>query len=204
MDFKINLHASICLDGKIFFDPFGIGKELPRKAEIVFITHPHYDHLSLEDIAKVADENTVFVCTADAAEILRGAGRENIRIVRAGEKFEVRGVKGFAFPAYNIGKPFHPKANGWVGYLAEYGGERVAVTGDCDATDDLAAIKCDVLFLPVGGKYTMNAEEAAAAALKIAPKLAVPMHYGSVAGTKEDGKRFMKALNGGVPCRLPY
>ena len=172
MDFKINLHASICLDGKIFFDPFGIEKELPRKAEIVFITHPHYDHLSLEDIAKVADENTVFVCTADAAEILRGAGRKNI-------------------------------ANDWVGYLAEYGGERVAVTGDCDATDDLAAIKCDVLFLPVGGKYTMNAEEAAAAALKIAPKLAVPMHYGSVAGPKEDGKRFMKALNGGVPCRLP-
>lgn len=202
MKAEINAHSSICIDGTIWFDCFSLKHVPDRKAEVIFITHPHYDHLSLEDIAKVADGNTAFVATDDAAKILKEAGYKNIVAVKPNERHTVRGIPFVTFAAYNVGKPFHPEENGWVGYIAEIGGEKIAVTGDTDATKDLLSVRCDVLFLPVGGKYTMTAEEAAGAAAAIAPRKAVPTHYGSIVGGAEDGKRFKKLLNGSVDCEI--
>ena len=63
-----------------------------------------------------------------------------------------------AIAAYNIGKPMHPKKNGWLGYVVTLGGKRIYIAGDTDVTPDAEAVRCDIAMVPVGGIYTMNAK----------------------------------------------
>ena len=181
-------HASFKItEGKtIYIDPWNLRKK--DEADIILVTHPHYDHLSVGDISKIQTEETVIVTTADGAEKLKG----NIKRVKPGDLLTVKEVKIEVVPAYNIGKNFHPKENGWVGFIIEVGGKRIYHSGDTDFIPEMEKIKVDVALLPIGGTYTMSAEEAVKAAKAINPKVAIPMHYGDIVGSIEDAERFKK------------
>ncbi len=193
----INTHSSIRIAAEkvMYFDPFQL-KEEKHDADLIFFTHSHFDHFSPEDFIKAANENTVFVCPESMHKEAENAGIpvEKTVYLRPGSYSKIEGIEVEAIAAYNLTKQFHPKKNGWVGYVVSAGGERVYVCGDTDATPEAERVKCDVALIPVGGTYTMNAEQAAGLANKIHPKTAVPTHYGSVAGTSEDGRYFIKAV----------
>ncbi len=201
--FSINGHSSIRWGGEPVarFDPFRV-KEKAGDTDVIFITHDHYDHFSPEDIRRVMKEDAVLVLPESCRETAVQAGFQPAQLVtvRPGGRYTVRGIPFETVAAYNIGKKFHPKAKGWVGYIAELDGMRVYVAGDTDDTPEARAVRCDAAFLPVGGKYTMTAREAAALAGAIAPQAAVPTHYGSIVGTMADGDTFAGALAEGIRC----
>ena len=183
-------HATVRIEAggnSIITDPYQLKETKP--ANVILITHSHFDHLSLEDVEKVRDKDSVLVATADSVEQLGPA----TKVIAPGQRIDLgNGVIVEAYPAYNVDKDFHPKANGWVGYVVEAGGRRVYIAGDTDRIPEMKGIRCDVAFLPVGGTYTMTAEQAAAAAKDISPKLAVPMHWGNIVGTRADAERFVE------------
>ena len=197
MKIYINDHSSIRIKDKltVWFDPFLLKNE-PHDADVIFITHSHHDHFSPEDIAKAANEGTLFVLPA----CMRGAEKvpENALFVEPGDGLDVLGLRVSVLPAYNIGKRFHPRENGFAAYVVSFKGGTVFVAGDADLTPEAEAIKCDIALLPCGGKYTMNESEAAALANRIKPRVAIPTHYGAVAGDKDSGGRFCALLGDGI------
>jgi len=176
----------------IYFDPFQI--KTGPKADIIFITHPHYDHCSPEDIKKIAKEDTIIVTEKDSAKMLTG----KIEIMKVGEEKTVKGIKVKAVPAYNIGKTFHTKDKGWLGFVVEIEGVKIYHAGDTDFIPEMKDIKADIALLPVSGTYVMTADEAVEATLTIKPQIAIPMHYGSIVGSKKDAEKFAKALEGKI------
>jgi L-ascorbate metabolism protein UlaG (beta-lactamase superfamily) len=180
----------------IYTDPFRIRNE--DEADIILVTHEHYDHCSPEDIEKVRGADTVIVTTPDCAAKLSGG----IRTVQPGDSITVKGIDIEAVPSYNVNKKFHPKANAWVGYIFTVGGERIYIAGDTDYIPEMKDFRVDIALLPVSGTYVMTAEEAVKAALDIKPRVAIPMHYGSIVGTAEDADRFSKALKGKIEVRV--
>lgn len=193
MNVKINSHSSIQIDDNIYFDPYNITSGMPI-AKIIFITHPHYDHFSPKDIEKIADGSTIIITTKDNTEAEIFPHKEII-YVSPFDEFEIDGISVKAIPAYNIDKKFHPKENGWVGYKIVVDGKTYIIAGDTDATEELANEKTNVLILPIGGTYTMNAEEAANLANQIKPELVIPSHYNAIVGNKNDEARFLSLLN---------
>ena len=195
---EVLCHSSIKFSKEkvIYFDPFKIESNY-NDADIIFITHDHYDHYSTEDINKVKKAETKIVAPEDLqTKLLKdGFSQENIILVEPNEKNEAYGIKFETIPAYNISKQFHPKENGWVGYIIQINDIRYYVAGDTDITEDNKKVKCDVAFVPVGGTYTMNFEEAAKLVNEIKPKIAVPIHYGSIVGTNKDATDFIKLLH---------
>jgi len=188
-------------DQVIYFDPYGI-KESMRDADVIFITHDHYDHFSTEDIEMVRKQDTKIVLPekmAAKAEKLHFTA-DQIRQVRPGQSYECFGLYFETVPAYNNLKPFHPKWNGWTGYLLEWSGSKYYIAGDTDVTKDNQMIKCDVAFLPIGGTYTMNPKEAAKLADEIRPQIVVPIHYGCIVGKREDAEVFESMLASGITC----
>ncbi len=176
----------------IYFDPFQI-KSGPQ-ADIIFITHPHYDHCSPKDIEKIKKEDTIIVTEKDSAKMLSG----QIEVMKVGDEKIIKGIKVKAVPAYNIGKTFHPKDKGWLGFVVEVEGVSIYHAGDTDFIPEMENIKADIALLPVSGTYVMTAEEAVKSALTIKPKIAIPMHYGSIVGSEKDAKSFAKALEGKI------
>ena len=193
MNININANSSIQIED-FYFDPFMITRKMPS-AKYVFITHTHYDHLSPEALEKVVDKNTILIAPTDAKQQLEESFNNKIIYVKPGDKLTLDGVKVEVFASYNINKPFHQKSSNWVGYKLTHSGITYAVVGDTDATPELENLSCDVLFVPIGGTYTMNGEEAARLTNIIKPNLVIPMHYGSIVGTKEDEKIFLKLLD---------
>lgn len=194
---KVLYHSSIRMDKEkiIYVDPFKIDKNY-NDADMIFITHDHYDHYSEEDIDKVKKANSIFIVPENLLKklIKKGINDENI-ITLAPEDIEIiDGIKIEAIHSYNIDKPFHPKEKNWLGYIIEIDGVRYYISGDTDITRENKKVKCDVAFVPVGGTYTMNFSEAAQLVNIIKPKIAVPIHYGSIAGTKQDATDFIKLL----------
>ncbi len=194
---KVLYHSSIKMSKEkiMYFDPYKINKEY-KDADIIFITHGHYDHFSEEDIEKIKKDNTLIVAPIDLCEKIREDGfkEKNIIGVEPNNTYEVDGIKFDTIPSYNVDKPFHPKENKWVGYVLNIKGERYYIAGDTDINEDDKKVKCDIAFVPVGGTYTMTHKEAAKLINIIQPKIAVPIHYGSVTGTKEDAKKFVREL----------
>lgn len=193
-EITINVHSSIKIsNGKaLYFDPFRVA-EKTSDADIIFVTHDHYDHFSPEDIEKVMKADTIFVAPASTAALIRGTfgiPDERIVTVAPGDKKEVLGIPVEAIASYNPGKQFHPKANGWVGYVVTVGGLRYYICGDMDITEEGKGVSCDVLLVPCGGKYTMDPDEAAEFTGYLKPKYAVPTHYGNPVGDKTCGPAF--------------
>lgn len=197
---EINCHSSIKISkGKtIYIDPFKIEKEL-HDADIILITHDHYDHYSPEDIEKVATNETIIVAPKTVKALSKMI---NVVLVEPNNKYQIKDIKIETIPAYNLNKKFHPKENGWVGYIIEIEGVRYYVAGDTDIIPENKQVKCDVAFIPVGGTYTMTSEEAAELVNIIKPKIAIPTHYGSIVGDKCDGEKFKKLLNSEIECNI--
>lgn len=198
-------HSSIKFSDniKIYFDPYEIN-ENNNNADIIFITHNHYDHYSENDIKKIYNANTKFIIPKDLEKELLNLGikKENIVTVVPCNNYNVLDISFKTIPAYNINKPFHPKENNWVGYLINYNNFTYYIAGDTDITEDNKLIKCDVAFLPIGGKYTMNYKEAAELTNIIKPKIVVPIHYGLIVGTTEDAIEFSKLINKDITCKI--
>ena len=195
---EVLCHSSIKINKEkvIYIDPFKIEKNY-NDADIVFITHDHYDHYSEEDIDKVINENTTIIIPEEMlTKILRkGINKNAVITVESNKEYMVQGIKFETIPAYNTNKTFHPKENDWVGYIITLEGIRYYIAGDTDITEENRKVKCDVAFVPVGGTYTMDFKEAAQLINEIQPKIAIPIHYGSVVGTNQDATDFVKLLH---------
>ena len=202
---EVLYHSSIKINKGviIYFDPFKIDKEY-HDADIIFITHSHYDHYSEEDILKVRKESTHVVAPVDLLENLLTLGftKESITTVKPNENYNVNGLTFKTIPAYNTNKSFHPKSNNWVGYLLTLNDTIYYIAGDTDITEENKQVKCDVTFVPIGGTYTMDYKEAAELINEIKPKIAVPTHYATIVGSIEDGKNFSKLLNSDIECKV--
>lgn len=198
---EVLYHSSIRINKEktIYIDPFKIDRNY-NDADIIFITHDHYDHYSEEDIDKVINENTVIVIPEELLTkvLKKGINKNAIITVKPNQKYMVQGIKFETVPAYNTNKTFHPKENDWVGYVIELNDVKYYIAGDTDITEENKKVKCDVAFVPVGGTYTMDFKEAAQLVNQIQPKVAVPIHYGSVVGTKQDAEEFIKLLHTNV------
>jgi len=186
-------HASFRIenDKTIYIDPYEL-KGKPPEADLILITHDHHDHCSPDDVAKVAKDDTVIVTIAAAAQRLKG----DVRVVKPGESLLVLLIPIETVPAYNVNKfrgpgvPFHPQESGHVGFILTVGGLRIYHAGDTDVIPEMDDIEADIALLPVGGTYTMTADEAARAANRIKPQVAIPMHHGAIVGSVRDAQRF--------------
>lgn len=196
-------HSSIRIGGSkvLYFDPYEIAEE-GHDADIIFITHDHYDHFSPEDIRKIAKEDTLLVMPESMRGQEKKAGGFKCEFLHPDGMLEAKGLMIKAIPAYNRLKPFHPKGKAFVGYLVTMGDTVYYVAGDTDLTQDNQKVKCDVALVPVGGKFTMDYRDAAKLVNQIAPKLAIPTHYGTVAGSKEDGRKFAELVNERIKVRV--
>lgn len=197
---EINCHSSIKINkGKIIYiDPFKIEKE-EHDADIIFITHDHYDHYSSEDVEKVIKEDTIIVAPKTVKALSK---MKNVILIGPNDTCEVKGIMIETIPSYNINKKFHPRTNEWVGYIIEIDEVRYYIAGDTDITPENKQVKCDVAFIPCGGTYTMNYEEAAELTNIIKPKIVVPTHYGNIVGNKNDGLKFKELLNSEIKCEI--
>lgn len=203
-------HSSIRISGRLtlYFDPYQIQNE-SRDADIILITHDHFDHFSPKDIRKIIKEDTVLVLpecmhNLNMREPDKGVPGDSVeyKYVAPEGVVEVKGLIIKAVPAYNRMKPFHPKSKRYVGYLVKMDEVTYYVAGDTDCTPENQAVKCDVALVPVGGKFTMNYKEAASLVNSIRPRLAIPTHYGSVAGDSDDGRKFAALVDSQIECRI--
>lgn len=173
----------------VYIDPWGVTGD--PVADVVFITHAHFDHFNQESLEKVVRDGTKLVAPRDVAQELSG----DVTPVAPGDSLEVAGIKVQAVPAYNVAEDrleAHPRENRWVGYVLDLGGTSYYHAGDTDHVPELDQVRADVTFLPIGGTYTMEAPEAAGLARAISPRIAVPMHYGFVVGTPADAETFRR------------
>lgn len=194
---EVLCHSSIRINRHLvmYFDPYNIQDET-HDADIIFCTHTHYDHFSEEDILKIKNDKTIFVGTEDSYvnAMKLGFSEENLKIVEPNNKYEVLGIRFETVPAYNIDKKYHPKENGWVGYIVEIDDLHYYIAGDTDLTPEAKAVSCDVALIPIGGRFTMNAKEAASLINTIEPQIAIPTHYGKIIGTSDDAELFEKLV----------
>jgi len=198
-------HASIRIekDNKvIYIDPYQIKER--HDADFIFCTHPHYDHFSEKDILGLKKDSTKIVVVRESFEdaVKLGFDENNVVVVDVGMSGEIDGVLFESVPAYNVMKPFHPKGKQWVGYILSLGDYTYYIAGDTDKIPEMSEIKCDVAFLPVGGTYTMNADKAAEVANLIRPKIAIPIHFGSIVGSRNDAAEYVERLDSGIEGRI--
>ena len=197
---EINCHSSIKITKGIiiYIDPFRINEE-KHDADLILITHDHYDHYSPEDINKVIKEDTIIIAPKTVKEL---NNKENIIFVEPNKTYNIKGYKIVTIPAYNINKHFHPKENNWVGYIIEIEGIKYYIAGDTDIIPENQQIKCDVALIPIGGTYTMDYKEASELINIIKPKIAIPTHYGSIVGDITDGEKFKKLIDNTIDVQI--
>jgi len=186
----------ISADQTVYIDPYEI--EGGPTADVILVTHPHFDHCSAADIAKVQGPDTIIVTEQEAAGQLTG----DVRIVAPGDDLVIGDIRIRALPAYNLDKDFHPQAKGWLGFNLELDGVRVYHAGDTDFIPEMEDIQTDIALLPVSGTYVMTAAEAVRAALAIDPQMAIPMHFGAIVGSASDADQFSADLAGKVDVTI--
>ncbi len=185
-------HASFKIkagDLVIYIDPWKVKKD---EADLILLTHSHFDHLSPDDVRKIQRKESVIIGTKDSLSKLKG----DLRTIKPGDKIEVDDIKIETIPAYNIGKAYHPKTSGWVGFVINIDGLKIYHSGDTDSIPEMKKLRVDYALLPIGGTYTMTAEEAAKIANVFQPKVVVPMHWGTIVGSENDAERFKELFNG--------
>ena len=193
---SVNTQSSIRLelDKVIYFDPYKI-EEKVNDADIIFITHNHYDHMDIDSINNVKNNNTIIVAPKSMEEVISKIDFKDYIYLNPNEEIDIDRLNIKTIPAYNLTKPFHPKENNWLGYVIKINNITYYVAGDTDKTEENSQVKCDIAFIPIGGKFTMDIAEATELVKIINPKVVIPIHYGSIIGTKEDGKIFRSNLN---------
>ena len=191
-------HAGFFIeDGKkMYIDPYNIGED-NEKADFVLLTHSHYDHCSIEDLRKVIKDGTMVICPADCqSKLTRIDKKIGLEIMAPGQDIEIEGIDIKAVPAYNPEKRFHARDEKWNGYVVKVEGKTIYHSGDTDVIPEMSDLgestHIDLALLPVRGKYTMNAEEAARAVVLLRPRLSIPMHWGEIVGSREDAEQFVK------------
>ena len=194
---KIDLltHASFKITNKkiIYIDPFNIDKDY-MDADIVLISHDHYDHFSKKDILKIRKDNTIYIAPLSIRNMIdKELEGEDVRYLKTNEEINLDNINIKGIPSYNINKRFHPREKNYLGFLISLDNEKIFYIGDSDINEDNMKIKCDTLLVPIGGTYTMNYEEAASLTNHLQPKKVIPYHYGSIVG-EENLKDKFKAL----------
>lgn len=204
-EIKINAQSSIRLTDQetiIYLDPYLIEEEV-NDADYIFITHDHYDHLSIEDINKVIKESTIIIVSESCSKSLEEFNNQIVK-VKPNNKYLVGNLNFQTVASYNTNKLYHPEKNEWVGYLIDFNNKKYFITGDTDINKENKQIKCDVLLLPVGGVYTMDYKEASTLTNLIKPKLAIPTHYQTVVGTKIDAINYTNLLDKDIESKILY
>jgi len=201
IEFKWLGHSGFLIKNSrvIYIDPYNI-KDGLEKADLVLITHSHYDHCSFADLDKIVQEGTKIIAPADCqSTITKFKTPVKIELIEPWQELDLGDVKISAIPSYNIDKHFHPKGEPWVGYVIKMNDMIIYHSGDTDLIPEMQKLtgykqqgKEFIALLSVGGRFTMNAEEAAEAAGIIKPTLAIPMHWGTIVGTEEDAKEFVE------------
>ena len=191
---EVLCHSAIRIsrsDLVVYIDPFKVEKEY-HDADYIFCTHEHYDHFSEGDILKVKKQDTkiITVPSTEKKALKLGFEKEHIITVLPNEEYKLKDLHFETKVAYNKTKLFHPKGKKWVGYVITLQKVSYYITGDTDHLVELEDVPCDVLFIPVGGMYTMNAKEAAKLTNHIKPKIAIPTHYGSIIGNIKDAEKY--------------
>ncbi len=203
---KIN-HAGFMIqyDKTIYIDLFKTPQRDYDPADMVLVTHEHYDHMSIEDLKKVVTPETTIISTHMCEQELSTLGTTKIILLKPHEFYDFGDIRIETVPAYNInkfkspGEVFHAKKDGRLGFVLDIFGTRVYHMGDTDNIPELTQLsRTDVALMPVSGTYVMTPEEAAAAATVIKPRVAVPMHYGVIVGTEKDAKAFKDK----APCEV--
>lgn len=193
----VNAQSSVRIAGTkvLYFDPFNVEEET-HDADVIFITHEHFDHFQPESIAKIKNANTVIVAPASMEKQIRAeSGVANVELRAPGTTHKLNDLLIETIPAYNgFLKPFHPKSKEWQGYIVEMDDVRYYVAGDTDVNDDIKKVKCDVAIIPIGGKFTMDKKQAAEYITELGPKAVIPTHYGAVVGNLTDGRDFMELV----------
>jgi len=179
----------------IYFDPFKINDKY-SDADIIFITHDHYDHFDIQSINNLRNNHTIIVVPTTLVEKVKEIF-SSLKIVEVipNQEYNVLGIQFKTIRAYNINKNFHPKENNWLGYLVKINNKWHYIMGDTDDTLDARNVKCDILFVPIGGVYTMDYNEAAEYTNYIKPKIVIPIHYGSVVGSYDYADYFKKLVD---------
>ncbi len=194
----VNKQNSIRIEGTavLYFDPFDILEET-QDADVIFLTHEHYDHFQPESIVKVMNKNTVLIAPESmksAVEKVNIIPAERCRFVAPGMIKECGKITFETVPAYNKLKPFHPKMKKWVGYRVTMDEVTYYIAGDTDVNEDIKKVTCDVALVPIGGGFTMDKKQAADYILRMKPKAVIPTHYGEVVGKPADGTDFQKMI----------
>ena len=199
----INCQSSIKIndDLTLYFDPYGI-KEKSNDARYIFITHSHWDHLDIDSINNLVNEKTIIIGPSSVIEKLDN--NYKMLEVKPNNIYNLDNLSFMTVPAYNLNKEYHPKDADYVGYIVTLNNITYYISGDTDALDELKTIKADVIFLPVGGTYTMTREEAVELANAIKPRYAIPIHYGLAVGDLLDAKYFVNNLNKEIESKIFY
>lgn len=197
MKIDVITQSAIRLEGKkiIYFDPYKINEEL-HDADYIFITHDHYDHYEEESINKIINESTKII----VPKCLES--KQNDLVVEPNKEYKIDDITFKTIPSYNIDKPYHPREKDYVGYLINIEGTTYYIMGDTDVTKEALEVKTDVCFVPIGGKYTMDYEEASNYINTINPKKVIPIHYGSIVGDITLGNKFKEKISNNIEVEI--
>lgn len=197
----INTQSSIRIESDlvIYVDPFKIEEER-YDADLVFITHEHYDHFDRESLRKVMKDDSYIIVPRCMEDLVSDFPK--VLLVDVNNSYEILNMTFKTVPSYNVNKSFHPKSKGYVGYVFKIGEEIIYVSGDTDALTENQNIKCDIAMVPIGGTFTMDYKEAASFVNELKPKVVIPTHYGSIVGNREDGMKFKELLDSDIECEI--